>query len=46
MMYYVVVVLVNHRYNDAVLGHRTGPNNSGVEDYLINRRNTKQKTGR
>ena len=30
----IVVVTLTHRYN-AVRGHRTGSNNSGVEDYLI-----------
>ena len=29
----VVVLTLTHRYN-AVRGHRAGPNNSGVEDYL------------
>ena len=32
-----VVLTLTHRYN-AVCGHRTGSNNSGVENYL--RRNT------
>ena len=35
-----VVLILTHRYN-AVRGHRTGSNNSGVESYL-RRRTTKQ----
>ena len=38
--YIVVVVIVltlTHRYN-AVLGHKTGSNNSGAEDYLSGRK--------
>ena len=38
----VVVLTLTHRYN-TVRGHKTGFNNSGVEDYL--RRKT-QKNGR
>ena len=34
----VVVITLTHRYN-AVRGHRTGSNNSGVEDYLRRKTN-------
>ena len=30
----VVVLLLSHRQNNQVRGHRTGSNNSGVEEYL------------
>ena len=40
----VVVLALTHRYN-AVRGHRTGANNSGVEDYLRRKKNeTKDNT--
>ena len=38
---YVVVLTLTHGYN-AVRVHRTGPSNSGAEDYL--RRKTNKKT--
>ena len=38
----IVVLTLSHRYN-AVRGHRTGSNNSGAEDYLRRKTNTKQK---
>ena len=34
-------VTLTHLCNNAVRGHRTGSNNSGAEDYLINRRKNK-----